>query len=193
MNFKTYTLIFVILFGIIGNDIANAGPGRKDKKKRMKKSEMRDAIADYEKEVESLKEEIESLKNDNESLEEDLADANLALAEQEAKAQEAMTKAAPYVSDRMPTEVYFKIQMGAYEELDLRNYFKAGKVLETETVEGELKKYVVGEFDNFESAKKFQNDLRKLGVKDAWLVPYKNQRRISDEEASELVGVDIRE
>lgn len=189
MNSRFYSLLilstFLLLVTVGTNDLFAKG-------KKMKKSEMITALSNAEKEIESLKKELNNLKSENDRLGEELDNADLKLAEQEVRTQKALAQAGPFLSDRMPTEVYFKVQLGAYKELDLREYFSKSKTLGTEEVDAGVKKYVVGEFDLFESAKKFQADLRKLGIKDAWLVPYKNNNRISDEEASESVGQDIR-
>lgn len=189
MNYRvSFLFVAIVCLNIL---TSNASP-KKDKKVKMKKSEMVEAIADFESKIKDLEAEILDLKSENQALSAELDEANLTIAKNEAEKQAALAKAAPFMTDRMPTEVYFKVQLGAYEQLDLQDNFTLGKMLATEVVEGDVKKYVIGEFSTLDAAKKFELDLKKLGVKDAWLVPYKNDSRISDEEASEVVGKDIR-
>lgn len=193
MNLRAFSLIagiyFLMLFSF--QDIY-AAPG-KDKKKRMKKSEMRELISEYESKIESLEKKVSELESENENLESALADEEEKSLMLNARLQEALAIARPYMSDRMPTEVYFKVQLGAYQDLNIQESFTKEKTLQTEEAEASVKKYVIGEFNSFETAKKFESDLKKLGIKDAWLVPYKNQRRIPDDEASEIIGRDIRD
>ncbi|MEX2589244.1 MAG: hypothetical protein WD334_03505 [Chitinophagales bacterium] len=193
MKLKAFSLFLMIVlnFSVIVEPLY-AAP-QKEKKKKMKKSEMREAIADYEEEIEKLNSEVQELRSENDNLNQELTEARQKNVEMEARMQKVMAEAQPYLSDRMPTEVYFKVQLGAYKELDIQESFNKAKTLQTETESDGIKKYTVGEFKTLDSAKKFELDLRKLGIGDAWLVPYKNNRRISDEQASEAVGRDIRQ
>ncbi len=48
-------------------------------------------------------------------------------------------------------------------------------------------KYTAGAFSTPESAKKYMSEVRKLGFKDAFVVPFYNDHRISEEQAKDLV------
>jgi hypothetical protein len=58
-------------------------------------------------------------------------------------------------------------------------------------VEGK-NKYVIGFFTDYETAKQAVKDFKKLGIRDAWFVPYNNGQRISDKEANNILNYDIR-
>ena len=47
--------------------------------------------------------------------------------------------------------------------------------------------YSIGNFNNFEDALQMRDQLRKQGVTDAFVVPYIGDRRITMEEAKELL------
>ena len=48
-------------------------------------------------------------------------------------------------------------------------------------------KYTAGAFSTPDSAKKYMSEVRKLGFKDAFVVPFYNDHRISEEQAKDLV------
>lgn len=48
-------------------------------------------------------------------------------------------------------------------------------------------KYTAGAFSTSDSAKKYMSEVRKLGFKDAFVVPFYNDHRISEEQAKDLV------
>ncbi len=77
--------------------------------------------------------------------------------------------------------VWFRVQIGAYEHEQLNpNELNTDKV----SVEGnDLQKIVLGRYRSYEDAKTLRDSLRKLGLKDAWIVSYKDGQRISVEEA----------
>lgn len=80
---------------------------------------------------------------------------------------------------------YYRVQLGAYKFFDVNTKTtKEDDTFLTET-KNEIDKYVVGLFFTLEEADKFKNDIRKLGIKDAFVVPYKDGQRITHKEAVE--------
>ncbi len=80
---------------------------------------------------------------------------------------------------------YYRVQLGAYKFFDVNSKTtKEDDTFLTET-KNEIDKYVVGLFFTLEEADKFKNDIRKLGIKDAFVVPYKDGQRITHKEAAE--------
>lgn len=80
---------------------------------------------------------------------------------------------------------YYRVQLGAYKFFDVKSKTnKEDDTFLTET-KNEIDKYVVGLFFTLEEADKFKNDIRKLGIKDAFVVPYKDGQRITHKEALE--------
>lgn len=73
--------------------------------------------------------------------------------------------------------VVFKVQVGAFRKMDLEKYAETSKEFNQEEME-ELRRYVIGNFRNYEDAYVFKGYLREMGVRDAWIVPYKDNKRV---------------
>lgn len=73
--------------------------------------------------------------------------------------------------------IVFKVQVGAFRKMDLEKYAETSKEFDQEEME-ELRRYVIGNFRNYEDANVLKRYLREMGVKDAWVVPYKDNRRV---------------
>lgn len=76
--------------------------------------------------------------------------------------------------------VWFRVQIGAYEDSQI------SKELETTdqmALEGDdLQKIVLGRFRNYDDAKRLQQHLQQKGMSDAWVVSYKDGKRVPIEE-----------
>lgn len=81
--------------------------------------------------------------------------------------------------------VVFKVQIGAFKELDLREFFGNNENFSGEVEEDGTMKYTLGTFTDYWQADKFKKYLRKMGVKDAWIVAYKNGERVDIKDALE--------
>ncbi len=80
---------------------------------------------------------------------------------------------------------YYRVQLGAYKFFDVKaKNSKQDDSFLTES-SNDVDKYVVGLFFSLEEADKFKNDIRKLGIKDAFVVPYKDGQRVTHKEALE--------
>jgi hypothetical protein len=73
--------------------------------------------------------------------------------------------------------VVFKVQVGAFRKVDLKKYADTSKEFAEETTD-DLRKYVIGNFRNYEDANILKRYLREMGVDDAWIVPYRNGTRV---------------
>ena len=73
--------------------------------------------------------------------------------------------------------VVFKVQVGAFRKIDLGKYAETAKDFDQESGK-ELRKYIVGNFRNYEDANVLKRYLREMGVNDAWIVPYRNGQRV---------------
>jgi hypothetical protein len=74
--------------------------------------------------------------------------------------------------------VIFKVQIGAFKNKDLSKFFENHKNFSGDVDPDGLKKYTLGYFDDYWEADTFKKYLREMGVKDAWIVPYKNGQRV---------------
>ncbi len=88
--------------------------------------------------------------------------------------------------DVMPGLV-FKVQIGAFRLFDMRKYAQDNPFFEAEAL-GDINRYTVGRFRDLALAEAFQKDIKRLGIRDAWIVPYKDGARITMKEAKELLN-----
>ncbi|MFC4871204.1 hypothetical protein [Negadavirga shengliensis] len=82
--------------------------------------------------------------------------------------------------------VVFRVQLGAFDDYDLRNMTQQGSDLEIIDEDGYIK-YILGQFRDYDNANLFKKKLRKIGVKEAWIVPYKDGKRVALKEVLDQV------
>lgn len=73
--------------------------------------------------------------------------------------------------------VAFRVQLGAFEDHDISEMVSDSPDLELVKEDG-FNKYVLGQFREYEKADELKNYLRKIGVKETWIVPYKDGKRV---------------
>ena len=91
-------------------------------------------------------------------------------------AQYAALKLQEEKRDQIPMGTVYQIQLGFYEKLDLKSFNREGIMVKAEESNAG-KRYVIGYFKNLEDAKRFNKDMQKLGVKDAFVSKYDNGER----------------
>jgi cysteinyl-tRNA synthetase len=79
----------------------------------------------------------------------------------------------------------FKVQIGSFRNKDLTKYFNNSKNFSGDVDADGQKKYTLGEFTEYWEADNFKKYLREMGVKDAWVVSYKDGTRIPIKDALE--------
>ena len=89
----------------------------------------------------------------------------------EVVAKEAETKTAPSKG------TVYKIQLGMYKGFNVNKYFDQPRTIGYEEVDG-MNRYVVSYFPDEETALKFVADIRKLGVRDAFVSKYIDGTRV---------------
>ena len=198
---KIYTYLLLIAF--ISAPFSSFCKDKKEKEKKLSKKEMDAKIVSLDSALNATKQQLaesESAKTalqtklDDTNKEKDsaIAAAGAARAENEALKKEAADKAQEEKSAKETAGgLAFKVQVGAYKKFDISAYFEKPKNMGTEDIDG-YKKYLVGYFDDLDKAEAFTKDMKKMGVKDAWIVPYKDGARISDEEAGTILGHPLR-
>lgn len=78
---------------------------------------------------------------------------------------------------RVAKGVVFKVQIGAFRKKELSKYFSQNGSFDGE-VDNSLQQYTLGTFPDYWEADKFKKYLREMGVKDAWVVAYKDGVRV---------------
>ena len=95
--------------------------------------------------------------------------------------------AAPVNSMDFSKGVVFKVQVGAFKNKDLAKYFDNNPNFGGEVKEGEPQKVTIGIFRDYWEADTFKKYMREMGVKDAWIVPYKDGQRVEIKDVLEGV------
>ncbi|MFT4876960.1 MAG: hypothetical protein ACI9AU_001444 [Bacteroidia bacterium] len=182
------TLLFVISF-----TAAEAQSLSKKEKKALKK-EIKTYKKDPEKWVSmqnSHKKEIKALSDEVTDLKAKLATDN---AEKQVLADKLVALEAQYASlkksmptTNLPAGTVYQVQMGYYQYLDLVSFNDKLKTIKAEEIDG-AKRYVIGHFENVMDALQFRNDIKALGVNDAFVSQYTNGVRNMDYDALEAIG-----
>jgi hypothetical protein len=82
------------------------------------------------------------------------------------------------------TGVFFEVQIGAFENFDLDKY-KDGLARLHIDYSGDLDQYTLGKFRELDMAKDFVQDIRQMGIQDAFIVAKIDGERVTVAEALE--------
>ena len=138
----------------------------------------------HKKEIKALSDEVTDLKaklaTDN-AEKQVLADKLVALEAQYASLKKSMP------TTTLPAGTVYQVQMGYYQYLDLVSFNDKLKTIKAEEIDG-AKRYVIGHFENVMDALQFRNDIKALGVNDAFVSQYTNGVRNMDYDALEAIG-----
>jgi hypothetical protein len=86
--------------------------------------------------------------------------------------------------------VVFKVQIGAFKNKNLTKYFDNNPNFGGEAKDGEPQKITIGIFRDYWEADTFKKYMREMGVKDAWIVPYRDGERVEIKDVLEGVVAD---
>lgn len=141
-----------------------------------------------------------SLKGQVSTLNNQVSDKNARIAELEdqiskmrgeltsVKAELAQLKEAPPTNSMdFSKGVVFKVQIGAFKNKDLSKYFENNPNFGGEATDKGEQKFTIGIFRDYWEADKFKKYMREMGVKDAWIVPYKDGQRVEIKDVLEGV------
>lgn len=162
--------------------------------KRLKKNplelkEMQEAADMYREQNEQLQAQLTSLTSENQMMGtkvQQLEQNNMALNNQLATAQQAlqeMSSAPPVEQARgnstdMMMGTTFRVQIGAYEKTSISGDLDSSDGSMTlENADG-LQKVMVGQFRDYQTAKELMKHMKKIGLRDAWVVAYVDGSRV---------------
>lgn len=141
-----------------------------------------------------------SLKGQVSTLNNQVSDKNARIAELEdqiskmrgeltsVKAELAQLKEAPPTNSMdFSKGVVFKVQIGAFKNKDLSKYFENNPNFGGEATDKGEQKFTIGIFRDYWEADKFKKYMREMGVKDAWIVPFKDGQRVEIKDVLEGV------
>ena len=113
---------------------------------------------------------ISDLTDENENLKAELSSAKR-------KMKELMARPKPATDDE--SGVVFKVQIGAFgKDKGMTEYSEKQKNFAEDKAQEGMTKYTLGVFRDYWEADKFKKELRTMGVKQAWIVSYKDGVRV---------------
>ncbi|MFB1013956.1 MAG: hypothetical protein QMC68_09395 [Bacteroidia bacterium] len=190
---KKIALALLTLFFVLSFTSAEAQSLSKKEKKALKK-EIKTYKKDPEKWVRmqnSHKKGIKALSDEVTDLKAKLATDN---AEKRVLADKLVALEAQYASlkksmptTNLPAGTVYQVQMGYYQYLDLVSFNDKLKTIKAEEIDG-TKRYVIGHFETVMDALQFSNDMKALGISDAFVSQYTNGVRNMDYDALEAIG-----
>lgn len=171
---------------------------QKSKLKELKKmsaadfQKLQDQQQEFKQQASELSGEITSLKNQSESKESEIRQLKDQVRRLEGQLEEARAElqAKPAeqnvpISNQYDEGLIFRVQIGAYRDKNLEQYLSSSESFNGETDAQGLQIYTLGNFRDYWEADKFKKYLRAMGVKDAWIVPYRDGARVPIKEVLE--------
>lgn len=92
------------------------------------------------------------------------------------------------VDEKLPEGIYFKVQIGAFRNPIPQDNFKEFVPITGERTNSGLTRYTVGYFTQFQNADNAKKEIRGMGYSDAFVVAFKNGKRIPIYEAVAELG-----
>jgi len=188
------TLLILLLGGVFypgPSQQAFAQMSKAEKKawKKKKKATNPLAFKQLSEEQEEIQQKIKQSKQELELLRLQLGEKDNRLAqlrEENQKLEQQRQEEVDATSRQGPNErgVFFRVQVGAYETIDLSSRITQEADMKVES-EGAIKKYTIGYFNDYWEADKFKKYLQSMGIKDAWIVAYRDGVRVDIKEALE--------
>lgn len=138
---------------------------------------LRETVAELQKDLDSKAAENEDLKAQLKKLN------NIASASKPEKNTVDATRAV--VQRPGDQGLIFKVQIGAFKNKNLTKYLDNNPNFSGDIDQDGTKKYTLGYFSDYWEADHFKKYLREMGVKDAWIVSYKDGQRVEIKDALE--------
>jgi hypothetical protein len=86
--------------------------------------------------------------------------------------------------------IWFRVQVGVYSKIDATMFKDNNKNFAVEQDADGAYKYTLGHFRDYWEADNFKKYLRKMGVKDAWIVAYKDNQRMNIKDVLESKDIE---
>jgi hypothetical protein len=186
-------LCILLILGIAPSMVSAQTKAEKKKLKKelrtyrkMKPMEIRNMKMNYESKLKDKKQQdlrIKNLQRTADSLQNIVNANNARLSQLEAQliaAQSAAANAKPIGAKGY----YYRVQLGAYKQYNIKSKTGGDESFSAET-ENEMNKLTLGLFYTLAEADQFKEDVRRMGIKDAYVVPFKDGKRITHKEAAE--------
>ena len=89
--------------------------------------------------------------------------------------------------------IVYKVQIGAFKNKDLSKYFDNNPNFGGEAADknaADPQRITIGIFRDYWEADTFKKYMRDMGVKDAWIAPYKDGQRVEIKDVMDSVTAD---
>ncbi|MFP4090236.1 MAG: Ezrin/radixin/moesin family protein [Cyclobacteriaceae bacterium] len=152
-----------------------------------KQQELKQQAASLESELNTLKGQADSKDSEIRQLNDQIRRLENQLSEAKAEIQAMQEQATQNVplSNQYDEGLVFRVQIGAYRDKTLEPYLANSETLNADSTESGLQTYTLGNFRDYWEADKFKKYLRAMGVRDAWIVPYRDGTRVELKEVLE--------
>lgn len=202
MKKLTLLLCLVLLFAGTQTFAQLSKQEKKEWKKKAKEFKSNpEALKQLTEEKQAADAQVSALNNQVKQLQSSMSDKDARIAELEdelsqirgqltaARAEIAQLKEAGPVINPMDFSkgVVFKVQIGAFKNKDLQKYFDNNPNFGGEVADKGEQKLTIGVFRDYWEADTFKKYMRDMGVKDAWIVPYRDGQRVEIKDVLEGV------
>jgi vacuolar-type H+-ATPase subunit I/STV1 len=202
MKKLTLLLCLVLLFAGTQTFAQLSKQEKKEWKKKAKEFKSNpESLKQLTEEKQAADAQVSALNNQVKQLQSSMSDKDARIAELEdelsqirgqltaARAEIAQLKEAGPVINPMDFSkgVVFKVQIGAFKNKDLQKYFDNNPNFGGEAAEKGEQKLTIGVFRDYWEADTFKKYMRDMGVKDAWIVPYRDGQRVEIKDVLEGV------
>jgi len=130
-------------------------------------SQLQDEIQDKDKQITALKNDIVRL-------------------ESELKTKTQTVRELREEHEQWDQGVVFRVQIGAFKDYDFQDVVGTSPHLKYEE-DSNWQKYIMGNFREYDKADELKKHLRRTGVRDAWIVPYEDGKRVPLKEVLDKV------
>jgi cell division protein FtsN len=186
-------LVILITLGFFFSNTVQAQELTKTQKRALKK-EIRTYKKNPEKWVKMLNKHDAKVKELNDEIAELNAQLKASELAAEKLAEQVKLEQLRYVelektipTTKLPDGTVYQVQMGFYQYLDLVSFNDKLKTVRAEEIDGK-KRYVIGHFENLLDAVQFSNDIKRIGVTDAFVTEYIDGERNMNFDAYEGLG-----
>lgn len=199
MYFRKKLLVVGFLCTAIFLSITNASAQLTKAERKAWKKELRklspEGLKTMVEEKENLSSTLNLLENQNIQLkstsslqEQEIAFLNVELREvsQKLKAREIQYGWLTEENDSSWNGVVFKVQIGALNKKDFTGNKERSHTLEVDHDE-RFFQYLVGDFRDYKEADLVKKQMRKIGMNKAWIVPYRNGKRVPLKDVLDVV------
>ena len=150
---------------------------------RMREQEaaMQDKISDLSRRTSQLQDEIQDKDKQITALKNDIVRLETELKNRTQEVRELRDK-----DEQWDRGVVFRVQIGAFKDYDFQDVVGSSPQLKYEE-DSNWQKYIMGNFRDYDEADKLKKHLRRTGVRDAWIVPYEDGKRVPLKEVLDKV------